>query len=156
MSASRGDRDGRGRLGSAFRRMARWAWERDEVEQTVTRETVVFRLLQYGLLLGVSLAAGGVLWALGRRDTAVTVWVVWVAFTVFFGTISIGWDALTLVSKRRERTRAEQEAPDRREASKPELAPEISVARDTKISFAVTLVVLAMIIAVTLVARALL
>jgi len=183
MSASPEDRSGRRWLATAFRRMVRWAWERDEVDQTVTGETVLFRVLQYALLFGVSLAAGGVLWVLGQRDTAMVVWLVWIAFTVFFGTIAVGWDLLVFVSNRREHRRegSEDGDGDEREpagraraglvagsepnvaaeyepriaaGSEPEFAPDISVARDTKISFVVTLFVLALIVAVTVVAEA--
>jgi len=162
MSASPEERDSRRWLATAFRRMARWAWERDEVDQTVTTETVLFRVLQYGLLFGVSVAVGGVLWVLGRRDTAMVVWLVWIVFTVFFGTIAVGWDLLVVVSNRRERQRAGekrgQSGPVRPEltvagGSEPEFAPDISVARDTKISFVVTLLVLTLIVVATVVAE---
>ena len=82
-------------------------------------------------------ASGGVLWFYGRERYAVTAWLVGLGLTGFFGIISVGWETLEYLTEQREGhddTSADSE--------RNELAPNISLSRDTKISFLITVVVL--------------
>lgn len=123
---------------SLLERTARWAWERDEVGQAATRETLQYTVVMYVVALALIALAGGLLAALGYRTAAVGTLVFGLWFTAFIGAINIGWEWLQYRSKRGQA--ASPDPPD--DGPQRELAPDFAVAEDTKIGFVVTLLAL--------------
>lgn len=130
-----------------LRATLRWGWTREEVDQTISAEQFVFSAVLYGGMAVVSVVAGAVLWLQGDEETAIVAWIVLLGLTGMFGTIALGWTGLVLVT---DRMRGE-EAPD--PGPRRDLAPDLTVARDTKISFVVTVILLALLAGVVFVAR---
>lgn len=119
---------------SFVKRLATWAWERDEVGQAATRETLQYTVVMYVVTLTLIVLAGGLLAVLGYRTAAVGILIFGIWFTAFVGAINIGWELLQYRSTRR---RAESpDPPD--DGPKRELAPDFSIDEDTKIGFVVT------------------
>lgn len=135
-----------------LRGAARWAWERDEVERTVSKRKLLYSVALYGVAFLLSFGVGVALWLSGRQILAATFWIVANGLTAVFGTIAVGWDALELLAERRARGRdtIAGPEPDR------ELAADLGVSRDAKISFLVTVALFLLITAAVFGAKALL
>lgn len=123
---------------SFAKRLAAWAWERDEVGQAATRETLKYTAVMYVVTLGLIVLAGGLLAVLGYRTAALGTLVFGIWFTAFIGAINIGWELLQYRSKRRREASPDPlaDGPER------ELAPDFSLDEDTKIGFVVTVLAL--------------
>lgn len=119
---------------SLLRRMARWAWERDEVDPGTTTETLLYTVAMYGVTLLLITLAGVGLAAFGHRSTAFALLLFGISFTAFIGVVNIGWELLQLRGTWHRAAGPSAAGPQR------ELAPDIRVAQDTKIGFLVTLV----------------
>jgi hypothetical protein len=115
-----------------------WAWERDEVGQAATTETLQYTVFMYVVALTLVVITGGLLAVLGYRTAAVGTLIFGIWFTAFIGSINIGWE---LLQYRSERRRAESpDSPD--DGPQRELAPDFSLDEDTKIGFVVTVLAL--------------
>lgn len=123
---------------SLLERTARWAWQRDEVGQAATRETLQYTVVMYVVALALIVVAGGLLSALGYRTAAVGILIFGISFTAFIGAINIGWE---LLQYRVERRRARSSDPPA-DGPQRELAPDLRIAEDTKIGFVVTVLAL--------------
>lgn len=123
---------------SFARRLAAWAWTRDEVGEAVTEETIQYTVVMYVVALALIVLAGGLLAELGYRTVAVGTLVFGIWFTAFIGAINIGWELLQYRSSRRQVTPPDSptDGPER------ELAPDFSFDEDTKIAFVVTVMAL--------------
>lgn len=78
----------------SLKRTMKWAWTRDEVNGSATKQSVLDTTTLYvvGFLALLSLALA--LWLLGSEAAAVTVAVFGLAYTVYVGTIAIGWEVV--------------------------------------------------------------
>lgn len=113
-------------------RTARWAWERDEVGEPSTRQTVQYTVLMYSVALGLTVVSGAGLAAIGHPEfaTALLMFGIWVF--VIFGMIGAGWEWIAYRRSQRP-PQPERAGPQR------ELAPDIQIAADTKIGFVVSI-----------------
>lgn len=146
------DPDDDPRATDLLRGAARWAWERDEVERRVTTRKLLYTVALYGMAFVLSLGFGGALWLAGREVQAITFWLVANGLTGFFGAIAVSWEVLELLYERRDPDRVAEPDP----GPERELAPDLSVSRDAKISFVVTVLVLLLLSAAVYAASALL
>lgn len=113
----------------------------------MSAEQFVFSAVLYGGMAVLSVMAGAVLWVQGDPETAIAAWIVLLGLTGLFGTIALGWTGLVLVTDRMRGEEAPDPGPQR------DLEPNLTVARDTKISFVVTIILLALLAGVVFVAR---
>ena len=124
---------------SLLRRTAAWAWARDEVDTGSTPETLRYTAVMYAVTLGLIVAAGVGMAALGYRTSAFAVLLFGLWFTAFIGAMNVGWEFLKLRAARRPTP--EPTGPRR------ELAPDLRLAEDTKIGFVVTVLALVVLFA---------
>lgn len=125
------------------RRAVRWAWVRDEVQATSTREKVLYFVVLYAVWFGLLVAAGLGLGLAGYGDAAAAVWFFGVWFSAFMAAVDIAWEGLRYVADRRD---DRIDGPDRDGPTR-ELAPTVRVDRDTWIGFVVTVVALVVLVA---------
>lgn len=118
---------------SLIDRTIEWAWERDEVGQPSTRQTVAYTITLYVIALSLIVVSGVVLSYLGFEAAAFSLLIFGIWFTAFMGVVNIGWEWLKYRSDDRRSGRSQAPTGPERE-----LAPDIKIDVDTKIGFIVT------------------
>lgn len=138
-----GGGDDGGTVSDLFGGMVRWVTEEDEVGHDTSKRKILFLFLLYSLMLSLTFAASTGLWWYGYEVAAASFLLVGVLLFGAFGTMSVGWEILEFVDERRSPESGERlaEPPDR------ELAPNLSLSQDAKISFLVTVILLLLMIA---------
>lgn len=115
-------------------RTARWAWVRDEVDQTTSKDKILFTVVMYAGVLALFVLAGGVLIRFQYRAVAFGFWVFGISFTGFLGSVNIAWEVMKYRDARRD-----ARSDERTDASPPrQFAPGIRASRETKIGFVAT------------------
>lgn len=122
------------------RRAARWAWVREEVQETSTREKVLNFIVLYAGWFGLLVAAGLGLELAGYGAAASALWLFGVWFSAFMAAVDIAWEGLRFVADRRDDRTDGREGPTR------ELAPTVRPDRDTWIGFVVTVIALVVLV----------
>lgn len=127
-----------GSLKGLLRRTIRWAWERDEVGQPSTKQTVKYTAIMYGLAVALAILSGVALAVTGYPTVATALLTFGIWILVIFGTINVGWEWIAYRLSRRagDRPEREHQGPTR------ELAPDIRIADETKVGFVVTVAAL--------------
>lgn len=119
---------------AALGRTARWAWVRDEVDQTTSKDKILFTVVMYTAVLGLFVLAGGVLIRFQYRAVAFGFWVFGISFTGFLGTVNVAWEVMKFRGARRDALARERTDP----SPGRQFAPGLRVSRDTKIGFVAT------------------
>lgn len=123
---------------SLIRETLRWAWLRDEVQETSSAKKVVYFVVLYGGWFALMLGAGLVLQLAGYAEAASGVWFFGVGFSAFMASIDIAWEAVSYFIEHR----GQDAAPAAAAGPGRELAPDFRLARDTWVGFIVTVVAL--------------
>lgn len=123
-----------------YRETIRWAWLRDEVQETATREKVLYFVVLYGSWFVVMLGVGLALQAGGYASAAEGVWFFGIWFSAFMAAIDVAWEGLGYLLERRDERAGPRPEPD----SRRELGRDLRPARDTWVGFVVTVVALVM------------